>query len=288
MFRLVKSETKNLTPELAIAFHNMKASPTERAFDPQRARMLREKAQAGQLIAMQWATAQLGNEEYRMNGQHSSAVLTELGEAFPKGLVAHIDHYEVDNKDGLALLFRQFDARKSGRTPSDVSGAYQGLYDSLHDVPRGEAKLAVEGCNWYRKNVEGLPFAKGDDVYSLFGELPLHNYIRWIGDVLNVKTPELKRIPIAAAMYGCFLANETKAREFWGHVGRGGVQFEDQNPSTALDNFLKGVMTKESYSPANAAEIYQACVYSWKAYNEGKTLASVKYDVRKGLHSIAA
>jgi hypothetical protein len=32
---------------------------------------------------------------------------------FPKGLKVHIDEYEVPNKASLALLFRQFDDRKS-------------------------------------------------------------------------------------------------------------------------------------------------------------------------------
>jgi hypothetical protein len=286
MFRLVKTETVNLTPEIAKKFRDLPASPTERAFDSQRARMLREKAEAGQLIAFQWATAILGNQEYRMNGQHSSAVLAEMNGKFPKGLVAHIDHYQVDTKDGLALLFRQFDARKSGRTPMDVSGAYQGLYDNLTDVPRGEAKLAVEGCNWYRKNVEGLPAARGDDVYTLFGELPLHNYIRWIGETLTSKTPELKRVPIVAAMYGTFIADEAKAREFWGQVSRGGVQFEDQHATTTLDNFLKMAADKEA--DVRPPALYQASIYAWNAAREQKPLTSVKYDFRRGLHRVTA
>jgi hypothetical protein len=286
MFRLVKTETVPLTPEVAKTFRDLKPSPTERAYDAGRARMIREKAEAGQLIAFQWATAKLGNEEYRMNGQHSSAVLAELNGKFPKGLVAHIDHYQVDDRDGLALLFRQFDARKSGRTPMDVSGAYQGLYETLSDVPRGEAKLAVEGCNWYRKNVEGLPAARGDDVYTLFGELPLHNYIRWIGETLTSKTPELKRVPIVAAMYGTFIANEAQAREFWGHVSRGGVQFEDQHATTTLDSFLKMAADKETQVTPPA--LYQASIYAWNAAREQKPLSSVKYDIRRGLHRATA
>jgi hypothetical protein len=54
MFRLVNSETKPLTPELAERFKAMLPSPTERAFDPARAKMLREKAEAGQLITFNW------------------------------------------------------------------------------------------------------------------------------------------------------------------------------------------------------------------------------------------
>jgi hypothetical protein len=173
MFRLSKSETKALTPDLAEKFKAMLPSPTEREFDPARAKMLREKAKAGQLIAFNWATAKFGDKEFRMNGQHSSAVLAELNGNFPQGLQVHLDTYQVDDRDGLALLFRQFDNRKSGRTPVDVSGAYQGLYDGLKDVPRGAAKIAVEGAAWYQRQVEGLPAPSGDDVYTLFGVRPV-------------------------------------------------------------------------------------------------------------------
>ena len=70
----------------------------------------------------------MGDKRLRMNGQHSSNMLCGLNGHFPKGLKVHIDEYEVPNKPSLALLFRQFDDRKSNRSPSDVASAYQGLY----------------------------------------------------------------------------------------------------------------------------------------------------------------
>ena len=72
----------------------------------------------------------------------------------------------------------------------------------------------------YRRAVEGLPAASGDDVYTLFGDESLHSFVRWIGDVFSVKTPELRRMTIVAAMYGTFEVNETEARKFWREVSR--------------------------------------------------------------------
>jgi hypothetical protein len=288
MFRLVNSETKPLTPELAERFKAMSPSPTERAFDPARAKMLREKAEAGQLITFNWAIAKIGDKEYRANGQHSSSVLAELNGQFPQGLKVHMDTYEVDDTDGLALLFRQFDNRKSGRTPTDVSGAYQGLYPELRDIPRGAAKLAVEGAAWYEKKVEGLPAPSGDDVYTLFGKKSLHKFIKWIGEVFSVKTPELRRQTIVAAMYGTFEKNETEARRFWTEVSRGGVEYEDNHPTTVLDTFLKSVFEEKKKWDLHPANLYQASVYAWNAYRDNKTITSVKYDTKKGLYNVAA
>jgi hypothetical protein len=91
----------------------------------------------------------------------------------------------VPNKPSLALLFRQFDDRKSNRSPSDVASAYQGLYEELHDVPKGPAKLAVEGACWYDRYVEGLPAPTADDQYIRFGEPGLLEFIRWLFGLLT-------------------------------------------------------------------------------------------------------
>jgi hypothetical protein len=287
-FKLISSETKPLTPELAQTFKAMLPSPTERAFDPARAKMLREKAEAGQLITFLWAKAKMGDKEYRVNGQHSSAVLTELNGQFPQGLKVHMDTYEVNSPDGLASLFRQFDSRKSGRTPTDVSGAYQGLYADLADVSRGAAKLAVEGVAWFDRHVEGLPAPKGDDIYTLFGKTALHSFIKWIGEVFSIKTPELRKQTIVAAMYGTFDKNEAEARKFWREVSRGGVEFEDNHPTTVLDTFLKSALEDKRKMDLKSPSFYQASIYAWNAYRENKVITSVKYDTRKGFYAVAA
>src|SRR5262245_39758526 len=135
-YRLVKSEVRDLTRELAEEFRNLDPSPTERELNPARIRHLKTKAEAGQLVTFHWSVARLGDKRLRMNGQHSSNMLCALNGHFPKGLKAYIDEYAVPNKASLALLFRQFDDRKSSRSPSDVAGAYQALYDELQGVPR--------------------------------------------------------------------------------------------------------------------------------------------------------
>jgi hypothetical protein len=288
MFKLVSSETKALTSQLAEEFMNLQPSPTERPFDAARAKMLREKAERGHLIAFSWAKAHCGDKVYRMNGQHSSRVLVDLNGQFPEGLKAHIDTYKVDGNDDLAELFRQFDSRKSGRTPSDVAGAYQGLQGDLFDVARASAKLAVEGVSWWQKHVEGLPAAKGDDVYSLFGHADFHPFIKWVGDVFSIKTPELRRQTVVAAMFATFEKNETEARKFWLEVSRGGVEFEDNHPTTVLDAFLKSLIEEKRKLDLKPANLYQASIYAWNAYREEKTISSIKWDTKKGLYQVAA
>ena len=288
MFRLVNAQVKPLTIELAEKFRELEASPTERELDPGRIKHLAEKAQAGQLVTFHWSTAKLGPKTLRMNGQHSSNMLCGLNGHFPDGLKVHLDEYEVDDAGSLAILFRQFDDRKSGRTPADVAGGYQGLYEPIRDVPKKPAKLAIEGITWYRRTIEGVPVPAGDSQYELFGYPTLHSFIRWLGELFSIKTPELKRQTIVSAIYATFIKNETEAREFWNAVARGGVEYEENAPATVLDTWLKSLAEDNRSKPdLKAGNFYQACIYAWNAYREGKTIQSIKYDVKKGMLSAA-
>jgi len=287
-YKLVKSEVRDLTRELAEEFRNLDPSPTERELNPARLKHLKMKAEAGQLVTFHWSVARLGEKRLRMNGQHSSNMLCGLNGLFPKGLKAHIDEYEVPNKASLALLFRQFDDRKSNRSPGDVASAYQGLYDELHGVPKGPAKMAVEGACWYDRNVEGLPPVSGDDQYVRFGEPGLHGFIRWVGELFTIKTPELRRQTIVAAMYGTFTKNEAEARKFFAEVARGGEEYTENAPSTILDAWLKAMAEKRgAKTEVKPANLYHGCVFAWNAYREGKTISSIKYDTKKGLYAVS-
>jgi hypothetical protein len=286
MFKLVNAEVKPLTPEIVEEFRNLEASPTERMLDPNRTKHLRQKAEAGQLVTFHWSKAKLGSRILRMNGQHSSNMLAGLNGQFPEGLRVHIDTYSVESESDLAQLFRQFDDRKSGRTPGDVAGAYQGLVTELRDVNRGTAKLAVEGVNWYQRTIEGLPAKSGDDVYTLFNVPGLIPFIRWMGELFSVKTPEMKKRTVVSAIYGTFIANETEARTFWMEVARGGVEYEDNSPQTILDGWLKSLAEQKGAVDISPAGLFQGCVFAWNAFREHKTITGIKHDTKKGLLSV--
>lgn len=281
-FRLVKSEVKPLTLDVATAFRDLEPSPTERDLNPGRLKMLRDKAAAGLLITFHWAKAKMGGKYLRVNGQHSSNVLAEMNGDFPTGLMVHLDEYEVDGPQGLANLFRQFDERKSGRSAADVAGAYQRLESALVDVQKPIGKLGVEGVNWYRRTVEGLPGLTGDEQYTLFNESRLHSFLRWLNEVFSIKTPELKRVPVVAAMHATFITNEGECRRFWDQVARGGAEYDDNAPTTVLDNWLKKAKEGEE-DKLKPAQYYQGCIYAYNAYRESKSIKDIKCDTRKAL-----
>jgi hypothetical protein len=79
-------------------------------------------------------------------------------------------------------------------------------------------------------------------------------------------------------------------------VARGGVAYEDDAPSTVLDNWLKS--TKEADAKTKLEEgliglkpydFYNGCLYAWNAFRGGKRLRDrkIKPNSDKGLTPIA-
>jgi hypothetical protein len=286
MVRYVRSETVPLTLELVEEMRTLPPSPTERELNPKRVDHLREKVAAGLFHPPQWVKATVDGVTYRANGQHTSEMLSKLNGEFPTGLSVHIDYFECTSIDGLALLFRQFDDRRSARSPADIAGAYQGLQSDLDQLPRHIAKLGVEGIVWKRRYVDVLPVPSGDDKYEVFNDQDEHPFLLWLGDVLSIKTPEMMSPSIVGAMRATFDADADDADRFWREVARGGPDFDsDDAPSAVLDDWLKRIKEKEF--EMKPVQIYQGCIYAWNAIREGKTtLRDIRADIRKGMHRV--
>ena len=66
------------------------------------------------------------------------------------------------------------------------------------------------------------------------------------------------------------------------------MEFEENHPTTVLDNFFKAVIEDKKKLDVKPANLYQAAVYAWNAFREDKTISNVKFDTKKGLYTIAA
>ena len=290
-FTLVKSETLTMTSKLAIEVAAMPGSDTERILDERRIDYLRGQVMAGLATPFSWAFAiRPDGTIVRVNGQHSSHMLSKLDGDMPEGLTAVLSTYKVEDRNGEVALFRQFDPRKSARTVADVAGAFQGVVPELRNVPRGAAKRAVEGVAWYLKHIAGTPAAKGDDVYDLFHHSEYIDYLVWMGHVLSGKTPELQKAPVLAAAYATYDRDPEEAKAWWGQVARGGEAFADKAPSTVLDKWLLEDRTPKPRKRTILSEpnLYQGCVFAWNAHRDGKeSIEKINYDTKKGYFDVA-
>lgn len=290
-FTLVKSTTVPMTPELAGRFATMTPSPTERPLDEKRVKYLRAKIDAGLAVSFQWAFAKYTDKKgqeflYRMNAQHSSTVLNGMNGTLPQGLFAHVDEFEVNSLEALALLFRQYDDRKSSRSVGDVCGAYMGLYPELNDVSRDIGKLGMQAITWFNNRVERLGVPGGDDQFSRFSDRSLWPFFHWLADINP--TAELKIIALVSAMHATFNIDKEGAETFWRQVADGGVEFETEAPSSALYNWMKASWDGTLNARIKPDGFFQGAIFCWNAYRAGKPVANVRFEqVRGGFYKIA-
>jgi hypothetical protein len=292
-FQLVKSTTVPMTPELAARFATMTPSPTERPLDEKRVKYLRAKIDAGLAVSFQWAFAKYIDKQgqefiYRMNAQHSSTVLNGMDGSLPSGLFAHVDEFEVNSPEALALLFRQYDDRKSARSVGDVCGAYMGIYPQLNDIPRDIGKLGMQAVTWFNNTVERIPggVPAGDDQYSRFSDRSLWPYFHWLAGINP--TGELKIVALVSAMHATYNIDKDAAEEFWRQVADGGIEFETDAPSSALYNWLKGSYEGTLNAKIKPAGFFQGAIFCWNAFRAGKAVTNVRFEqVRGGFYKIA-
>lgn len=292
-FKRVKSElfeggAKQLRPAVE-AMRGITATSVEREFDQKWAAELRQRVKDGLAVSFHWAVADVTidgkAQRLRMNGQHSSWALSELlrENELPDNLAIHLDTYKADGKQAAVLLFRQFDARKSARSKEDISGAYQMFHDNIRHCNRTVAKLAVEGVNWYRREVDKAPGASGDEIYELFNEDRLHPFVILVDEVVTSKCPEMKRVPVMAAAFGTWWEDAKQAAEFWRAVALGSSE------DAAFDLDAELLRIKDEKDKVTARDLYAKCVKSWRAYQDGIRVTNFKVNTRnKDLPRIAA
>lgn len=285
-FQLVQSTTVPMTSDLAARFSTMTPSPTERPLDEKRVKYLRAKIDAGLAVSFQWAFAKYVDKQgrefiYRMNAQHSSTVLNGMNGSLPPGLFAHVDEFKVNSLEALALLFRQYDDRKSSRSVGDVCGAYMGLYPELNDVPRDVGKLGMQAITWFNNRVEGLGVQAGDDQFSRFTDRSLWPFFHWLAGINP--TAELRLLGLVAAMHATYNVDDVEAEVFWRQVTDGGIEFENEAPSSALYNWLKGNYEGTLNAKIKPDGFFQGAVFCWNAFRAGKAVNNVRFEkVRDG------
>jgi hypothetical protein len=262
----------------------MNPSKTERQLDDSRVDYIGLKVTEGSATPFLWAFTKLDGQEYRVNGQHSSAALAKMNGNLPDNLIAHIDEYEVNDEHDLVHLFRQFDPRKSSRTPMDVANAYASIVPELAGIDTRILKVGAEGINWGRGTIDRLPPKKADDRYEELTHPQNLEFLQMMGRIYNSKTDEMRPLPVIAAMYKTFFVDLERAEKFWSSVARQGDEYNEQDPARVLDTFLRQIRDKKGRQEVSALQLYQACIFAWNAEMDGKQVPRIIYDIKKGVH----
>lgn len=280
MFKLLGTETRPITLDLAKKMKEMKPSPTERPLFKKRVRILHAKVDEGVVISFLWIIATVDNVDYRMNGQHSSTMLCERENNFPEGLTAHIDRYQCDTMKDMALLFRQIDARWSNRTPADIAGAHQGTVPELHEVPPQAGKAAIDGIVFHQSAIEKTTKRLGDEKYELFADEQYHPFILWYGSTYEKDFKQFHPQHVVAAMYQTFTEDAEAAKRFWRGV-ESPPEFEVDAATSQLAQCLSDSLVQTKDIDLKPIQYYHGCLYAWRAFIENKKITEIKFDARK-------
>lgn len=232
-----------------------------------RIKWLRSKLENKQFFSPVWGTAvlQATGVKYRVNGGHSSAMLMELNGEFPSNARAIVREFECQTDEDFAILFDQFDPKRSSRTKIEKVRAHLYVEGSLTGVSPTMCNDIIGGiaygltCNSSWKPDE-------DERIGLMHEY--QNFIMWAKGFAGRRM--LQRSSVLGAMFSIRAkGGEALSHAFWTQV-RDEDHPDSLNATRVLANFLKAnvVAGKErrcgnEWSPR---AFYVKCIHGWNAW----------------------
>ncbi len=289
-WKLLRSESFVLVRSKALEFAakhaSLPRSPVEREVDKNRVKRLVQILKDGLALPFNWATVEYEGQALRMNGQHSSGAILEVGPDCPESLAFHVDHFKAEDRAGMVSLFRQYDQRWSSRTAADVAGAYQGLEKQLESCNRKVAKLGAEAISWVLRTVDGVEgIPTGDDTYDLLHHANYIRFILWLSGIVNGRK-ELMRKEVMAAMYKSHDASQAGATKFWREVSFGPDYFtDDTQPAAVLIGELAKAIEDRDFREREflqPATYYKKAVKAWNAFCADQRISTLKVAKGKG------
>lgn len=270
MIRQKETKVVGLTRDMALDVATMQGWRGERPLRPQRLQMLRNKLDKGLFHSPTWALARLGQQLYRVNGQHSSTVLAEYN-PFPEGLCATIQFFQVDDEKDLATLFAQFDNPASSRHSREVLNAHAQAESLFADVGINELQTIVSGIAMGISGSASSGVCTAEEKSKLMGS---HGeFIEWVRQF--TAEPKLRFVAIVAACYITWTKDRGRATHFWQTVRD--ESFPDpQNPTRVLSRFIlsevKGGGRRAGVTWDRRA-VLAKCLQAWNAYWRQKSTA---------------
>lgn len=286
MFQLIGTKVVDLTPELAHEYATMQAVPGERPLRKSRLKFLGRKCQDGMFHSPKWAVAFLGGKKFRVNGQHSSTMLSQANGYFPKGLKAVIDEFRCEQDADLSELFSQFDAAQSARSTTEICNAHASIHSEIaHLAPRtirncafGIASAMMYSGDTGRTDSENVARLVHDES----------DFILWASGFIGKK--DLNRMGIIGAMYSTYKIDPNAANTFWTFV-RDETHPDRENPTRVLAKFFtvveaaRGSM-KETAAPSDKRACYSKSIHAWNAFRQSRT-TSLRYHTKSPIPKAA-
>jgi hypothetical protein len=240
MYRRTHVDVVELTPDLVRWFRMFAIWIGDRsaltAVGRSRVARLKQLNADRLFYGVSWVLATLDGVVYRINGNRSSTMLTELTpEEFPLGLLAIIEHFTCESRLDLIQLYSQFDSLWSARSQCDSARSQRELAPELHDISAGALIAAACGAVCALSGVIRSRITSPDERLLLMHEYPA--FMAWAGRLTSNR--KFRSVGVVAAMFDMYQRSPRMACEFWGLVADRALQ--QTTATTVLENFLQSI-----------------------------------------------
>lgn len=225
-YKITGDEHINFTKEKAFAFLELKTFEGERAVRERHVQYLFDEWVAGRFL---WqniilASARLGAETYRINGQHTCWMRVNIPERY-EPLKADVREmlYTVDSQEQLRALYSAFD-RNATRSPGHISKVMLIDTEAGKEIPHSYMGKLVAG---YRMFDSAAPYNRlNANPAEMVGKIEkqhsqLFNIVgRWFA-IHYSEAMFIRRAAVIGAMFATFEKNVKASDEFWGPIANG-------------------------------------------------------------------
>jgi hypothetical protein len=268
-------KTRKVTLTLATEFANMTRLPHDRPLKPHLCSVINAAFERGTFRTCEWASCYCHEtkQTYRVNGKHTSTLLSQKNGTFPKDLYVTIGEYEADTLQDAVDLYSTFDKPCSGKTAGDNYLAYASVLPELRDVDSRIISAAAIGicfAIWEESSKHRSSEERGKLV------LANPEFVLWLQSILGKRSKEnshMFRMPVAAAMFKTWSKAKAASTDFWTLVRDESGPTPDC-PDRKLSKFLTtSRLHPKNFTDVKAAgnrETYVRCLHAWNAWRKGE------------------
>lgn len=228
--------------------------------------------------------------EYRVNGKHTSHVLSQMNGTFPEDLDAFVERFEADTRQDVPPIYATYDNPLNNRSTIDICQGFAAANQELLSVPR--RILGV--CS------AGMSFAIwGDDLYAHKREerakllLDAPEFVLFAREILKGARKNIQHVnrsPVAAAMFLTWQKSRKAAGEFWELVRDGSGPDHTSGDRKLFKHLLatavgRGRGKDKTKQQEDHRAMFVRCIHGWNAWRKGETTA-LNYHEDKPIPSV--
>ena len=213
-----------------------------------------------------WSTVQVASEKgkkYRVDGGHSSRMLTQAGADFPENLSVTVRSFRVPDIETAVYLYEQFNASFSTRTQTDLiknRAAYEKQLRNIAPTYIGRALYGI-ACHFSLRN-------PGEPVETLDYISMYPDFIKQVSEV--IKKRHMQLTGVVGTMFSTWATSKSLSNEFWRMVNDESSP-EPECPTRILAKFLmKMTLDKNQAMQWPKRAIYVKCHHAWNAWRTGE------------------